>query len=174
MVKTMPVLETDRLALRQIEAADAAFILELVNEPAWLEFIGDRGVRNLDDARAYIAQGPVAMYARRGFGLFLVERKEDSTPIGICGLLKRETLGDVDLGFALLARFREQGYAREAALGTLSYGFGELGLKRIVAIAAPGNERSIRLLESVGFVREGVVRLTAGEAAVCLFGRMPG
>ncbi len=96
----MTIAETDRLYLRHMSTDDAAFILELLNEPAWLEFIGDRGVRDLDDARAYIANGPVAMVERYGFGLFVAIRKADLAPIGICGLLKRDTLEDVDLGFA--------------------------------------------------------------------------
>lgn len=163
------IIETDRLSLRRLHAEDAAFILELVNEPAWLEFIGDRGVRNLDDARAYIAKGPVAMYERCGFGLFLVARKEDSAPIGICGLLQRDTLPDVDLGFALLTRFRGQGYAQEAARATLSYGRSEFCLQRIVAVTAPGNAPSMRVLESLGFVREGLVTLEAGQAPLALW-----
>ena len=96
------ILETDRLILRRLSVEDAAFILELVNDPLWLRFIGDRGVRTLDEARAYILNGPVAMYERAGFGLYLVERKIDSTSLGMCGLIKRDGLDDVDLGFAFL------------------------------------------------------------------------
>ena len=117
----MRVLETDRLILRWMSAGDAPFILELVTEPSWLRFIGDRGVRTPDDAREYIRKGPVDMYARLGFGLYLTERKEDGVPIGICGLLKRESLDDVDLGFANLPRFWGEGYAYEAALAVIAY-----------------------------------------------------
>ena len=164
----MTIAETDRLYLRHMSTDDAAFILELVNEPAWLEFIGDRGVRHLDDARAYIANGPIAMLERHGFGLSVVIRKADLAPIGICGLLKRDTLDDVDLGFAVLARYRGHSYAREAAQAAIAYGFGSLGLKRIVAIAKPGNARSLYLLQSLGFTAERLVTLTNGEPPVCL------
>ena len=101
----MTVLETERLRLRQLTVDDAAFILQLVNDPSWLRFIGDRNVRNLDDARNYILKGPIASYEKFGFGLWLVELKADGMPLGICGLLQRDTLPDVDIGFALLPQF---------------------------------------------------------------------
>ena len=115
----MRILETPRLALRWLEAADAHFMLELVNDPDWLRYIGDRGIRSIEAARDYIADGPRAMYARLGFGLYLVELKGTDTALGICGLIKRDWLEDVDLGFAFLARFRGNGYACEAASATL-------------------------------------------------------
>ncbi len=144
------VIETDRLLLRRLCADDAGFILELVNDPDWLRYIGDKGVRNLDDARAYIENGPLAMYARHGFGLWRVELKDGRTPIGMCGLIKRDTLEDVDIGFAYLPRFRGCGYAREAAAATLAHGANGLGLRRIVAITSPDNAASGRLLEAIG------------------------
>jgi len=165
----MKVLETERLLVRWLTLGDAAFILELVNEPAWLQFIGDRGVRTLDDARTYLASGPLAMYARAGFGLFAVERKSDRALIGICGLLTRDTLADVDLGFALLARFQRQGFAREAAAATLAHAKNVLGLKRIVAITSPENHRSIALLESLGFAFEKIIRLVENCPETKLF-----
>ena len=154
----MKVLETERLVVRWLALDDAAFIHELVNEPAWLQFIGDRGVRSLDDARTYLTNGPLAMYARIGFGLFAVERKTDRALVGICGLLKRDNLDDVDLGYALLARFAGHGYARESAAAVLAHGKAALGLKRIVAITSPDNARSISLLESLGFAFERMIR----------------
>lgn len=150
----MKVLETDRLVLRRLTEADAPFILQLVNEPSWLQFIGDRGVRTLDDARTYIVNGPIAMYARVGFGLLLVELKTTGTPIGMCGLLKRDTLPDVDIGFAFIPAYWGQGYARESAAAVLAWGKTTLGLKRLVAIASPDNQRSIQLLEKLGFAFE--------------------
>jgi [ribosomal protein S5]-alanine N-acetyltransferase len=146
----MVILETSRLVLRKLALEDAAFILELVNDPAWLEFIGDKRVRNLEDARNYIRTGPLDMYSRLGFGLYLVALKT-GMHIGMCGLLKRDSLPDVDLGFALLARFRGYGYARESAAAMLSYGKNALGLNRILAITTPENLRSIRVLENIGF-----------------------
>jgi RimJ/RimL family protein N-acetyltransferase len=166
----LKVLETDRLILRWMSADDAPFILELVNEPSWLRFIGDRGVRTLDDARDYIRKGPVDMYARLGFGLYVTERKADGVPIGICGLLKRESLEDVDLGFANLPRFRGKGYAYESASAVMAYGHSVLALKRIVAVTSPGNDPSVRLLEKLGFRFERMVRLSEDSAEVQLFG----
>jgi RimJ/RimL family protein N-acetyltransferase len=144
------ILETDRLVVRRLNLDDAAFILELLNEPAFLENIGDRGARTLTDARRYIARGPVASYRKFGFGLYLVELKDSGAPIGICGLLKRESLDDVDIGFAFLRRFWSQGYARESAAAVMYYGWTELRLPRIVAITKPTNQASIALLEKLG------------------------
>src|SRR5512141_2251197 len=111
----MKILETERLILRRISIADAEFMLQLLNEPSFLHYIGDKGVRTIDDARNYILQGPMASYERFGFGLYLAELKETLVPIGMCGLLKRETLDDVDIGFAFVPQFWKQGYAWESA-----------------------------------------------------------
>ena len=156
----MIVLQTERLTLRWLCADDAAFVLELLNEPSWLRFIGDKGVRTLQDARDYIEKGPVAMVSQHGFGLHLTELTDGKVPIGICGLIKRDSLPDVDLGFALLPAYWGRGYAHEAAQATLRWGIHERGLRRIVAITSPDNERSIKLLEKLGFVFEQTVRLT--------------
>jgi RimJ/RimL family protein N-acetyltransferase len=168
------ILETSRLRLRTLSIDDAPFILELVNEPAWLQFIGDRGVRSVEQARDYIVKGPMAMFERFGFGLYLTELKDGGVPIGICGLIKRDSLPDVDLGFAFLPRFWGRGYAREAAAASLAHGLGALGLKRIVAITSPDNQRSIRLLEQIGFGHERRVALSEGEAEVELFAHPAG
>jgi len=165
----MTVIETQRLTLREIRADDAAFILELVNDPAWLRFIGDKKVKTLEEARGYIERGPRALYARHGFGLWLVEVKAEGVPAGICGLVKRETLADVDIGFAFLPRHRARGYAREAAEATLDYARRVLGLTRIVAIASPDNERSSRLLEKIGLRFEHKLRLAVDADEVALF-----
>jgi RimJ/RimL family protein N-acetyltransferase len=146
----MTVLQTGRIALRRLTESDAPFIRELVNEPSWIRFIGDRGVRTEEDARAYLVRGPIAMYERLGFGLWMCETKEGGEPLGICGLIKRDTLEDVDIGFAFLPRFWGQGYAHEAASAVLDYGREVLELDRIVAITSPDNTPSIRLLEKLG------------------------
>ncbi|MBL1704237.1 N-acetyltransferase, partial [Klebsiella pneumoniae] len=130
----MIVLETERLVLRWFDIKDAPFILELVNDPAWIQFIGDKRIKNLDDAKKYILNGPVDMYNKMGFGLYLVERKEDFTPLGMCGLIKRDSLEDVDIGFAFLEKFRSKGYGFESASAVIDYGVQNLGMKRIVAI----------------------------------------
>src|SRR3982751_3973205 len=150
-IRAMNVLETDRLVLRRMSADDADFMLGLLNDPSWLRFIGDRGVRTREDARAYILKGPVDMYERLGFGIYLTELKEEGVPIGICGLVKRDFLEDVDIGFALLPGFWGQGYAYEAASAVMEHAREALGLKRLVAITNPENPRSVRLLEKLGF-----------------------
>ena len=160
----MLVVETQRLALRQFDTGDAPFVLELLNEPGWLRFIGNKGVGTLDDARRYIANGPAKMYARHGFGLWLVELKESGLPIGMCGLIQRDALEDVDIGFAFLAAHQGRGYAFEAARAAAEYGWTTLGLTRIVAITSPDNVASERLLGKLGFRFEGMTRL-AGEAS---------
>ncbi|HWI48771.1 MAG TPA: GNAT family N-acetyltransferase [Rummeliibacillus sp.] len=154
----MKILETDRLILRLQTTDDAAFILELMNDPSWLRFIGDRCVRTLDDARAYIMNGPVRMYEQFGFCLYLVERKEDHAPIGICGLVKRDSLKDVDIGFAFLPKYWSKGYACEAASAVMSYGKDELGLTRIVAITTQENQASENLLKKLGFQFEKLIQ----------------
>ena len=165
-----PVLETERLRLRRLQADDAAFILRLVNDPEWLRYIGDRGVRTLEDAERYIENGPAAMYRRHGFGLFAVERKDKAGPIGICGLLRRDILPDVDIGFAFLPQFRGAGYALESARATLAWARDALGLRRVVAITAPHNERSQALLRKIGLAFEKTTRLSGETEDVALFG----
>ena len=165
----MTVVETERLTLRRLELGDAEFILGLLNDPSFLRFIGDKGVRTLDDAREYISNGPVASYERFGFGLYLTERKEDRVPIGICGLLKRESLEDVDVGFAFLPQFWSKGYAFESASAVMAYGRNVLGLTRIVAVTSPDNDASIRLLEKLGLKFESMARLSEDSPEIRLF-----
>ena len=143
----MNVIDTERLTLRLLTTDDALFINQLLNDPEWLRFIGDRGVRSVEDADSYILAGPVAMYERLGFGLYLTERKSDSAPMGMCGLIKRDGLDDIDIGFAFLPQYRGYGYGYEAALATMAYGKSVLRLKRIVGITSPDNSSSIKLLE---------------------------
>jgi [ribosomal protein S5]-alanine N-acetyltransferase len=166
---TVKVLETERLILRKLITDDASFILKLVNEPTWLRFIGDKGVRTLEDARNYILIGPMDMYSRLGFGLYLVERKEGNIPIGICGLIKRDSLENVDIGFAFLSNFQSQRYGFEASSATLEYGINRLNLKRIVAITSKDNHVSSRLLEKIGMKYDRLVVLPPGTEELKLF-----
>lgn len=163
------MLETARLALRELNPEDAEFILELVNEPDWLRFIGDRGIRTVESARDYIVNGPVKMYRQLGFGLWLVNAKESGASVGICGLIKRKGLCDVDLGFAFLSRHQRKGYAFEAAAATLAWGGKELGLRRVVAVVSPENVPSCRLLEKLGFGDEQMICLSEGAPAVKMY-----
>ncbi|MCW8925638.1 MAG: GNAT family N-acetyltransferase [Xanthomonadales bacterium] len=165
----MQILETDHLTLRQLEAGDAAFILHLVNEPSWLQYIGDKGVTTLEDAANYIRTGPVDMYRRLGFGLWLVELKPEMEPIGMCGLLRRDTLDDVDIGFALLPEYWNRGYAFEAAAATLEYAKTRLALGRVLAITRPDNAASCALLEKLGFALERLVRLSPDDDELRLY-----
>ncbi|WP_264447480.1 GNAT family N-acetyltransferase [Bacillus cereus] len=153
----MIVLETERLTLRWFDIQDAPFILELVNDPAWIQFIGDKRVKTLEDAKNYILNGPVDMYNKMGFGLYLVERKEDLTPLGMCGLIKRDSLEDVDIGFAFLEKFRSKGYGYESAAAVIEYAVHKLGMKRIVAITSIDNAASGNLLEKVGLRFEKII-----------------
>ena len=165
----MKVIETRRLILRRLSVADAEFILELLNDPSFLRFIGDKGVRTPDDARAYVLNGPIQSYETFGFGLYLAALKASSAPIGICGLLKRNTLEDVDIGFAFLPAYRGKGYAAEAAQATLTHGKDGFGLSRIVAITDPDNVASIGLLEKLGFKFERMTKLANDAPDVKLF-----
>ena len=163
------LLETDRLRLRRLTVDDAGFILRLLNEPSFIVNIGDRGVRTIEDARAYILQGPVAMYEKFGFGLLLVEQKESGLPIGMCGLLKRDVLEHVDIGYALLPEFWSRGYAFEAASAVMSYARETLGSNRVLAVVNSDNQSSIRLLEKMGFHYEKMVRLSEDAPEIKLF-----
>jgi RimJ/RimL family protein N-acetyltransferase len=159
----LEVVETQRLVLCWLGPGDAGFILELLNDPSWRQYIGDKGVRTIADAQNYIRKGPVEMYAQLGFGLYLVQTKEDAQPIGICGLIKRDGLEDVDLGFAFLPRFWGKQYAFEAAAAVLAHAKDVLGMSRIVAITTSANRRSISLLGRLGFRYERNVRLDAAS-----------
>lgn len=165
----MNVLETERLNLRRLSIDDAEFILQLLNEPSFIRNIGDKGVRTVADARRYISDGPVASYQRYGFGLYLVELKESGQPIGISGLVRRETLADVDIGFAFLPDYWSKGYAVESALAVKAYAFEVLGLKRLVAITDPQNEGSMRVLEKIGLRYQRLVQLSVDGPLIRLY-----
>ena len=152
-----PILTSERLTLSELTPADAAFILELVNEPDFIANIRDAGVRSEADAVGYIESGPRASYAQHGFGLWRIDERASGQPVGICGLLKRDWLDDPDIGYAVLERFRGRGYAVEAARAVMDWGRREKGLRRIVAITSPGNEASGAVLNRIGLARAGEV-----------------
>ena len=165
----MDVLETDRLLLRWLKVEDAEFILELLNDDAFIRFIGDKGVRTTEDARNYILNGPVASYQQFGFGLYATELKDAHIPIGICGILKRETLPQPDIGFAFLPAYWHQGYAFESAAAVMTYARAVLHLNRVLAITTPDNENSAKLLGKIGFKYERLIKLSADTNEVKLF-----
>jgi ribosomal-protein-alanine N-acetyltransferase len=146
------VLRTPRLRLDELadDDADAAFVVELLNDPDFLRHIGDRDVRHIADARRYLADGPRASYARHGFGLWKATVLATGEAAGMCGLLKRDALPEADIGYAWLPRFRGNGYAAEAAAAVLAHAFGPLRLPRVLAIVSEGNVASTRLLERIG------------------------
>lgn len=165
----MTVIETERLSLSRLSYDDWEFIFELVNEPSFKQYIGDKDVHSLEDAHRYLREGPIGSYERFGYGLFLVTVKESGLLAGICGLVKREEFDDPDLGFAFLERCRRNGYASESARAVLEHGAGELGLERIIAIADPDNEPSVRLLTNLGFSYERKVRMPDDDHDIDLF-----
>jgi RimJ/RimL family protein N-acetyltransferase len=164
-----PVLTTQRLNLQPFTLDDAPFILALLNEPSFLQFIGDRRVRTLEAARHYLRQGPIASYQKNGFGLYLTTLKENGAAIGMCGLIKREGLADVDIGYAFLPAYWGQGYATEAAAGVLAYGKTVIGLNRIVAITAVANDSSIKVLQRIGLRFERLLTLPGEDEEIMLF-----
>lgn len=163
----MMPLTTDRLRLLRLTLDDAPFILELLNTPGFLRFVGDRGVRTEDEARRFLAERYLPSYEKNGFGLYRVDLKEEATPIGICGLLRRPELENVDVGFALLPRFEGRGYAGEAAAAVLAEARDVHRLARLAAITDPANRGSIRVLQRLGFRLDG--RLVVGGEELCYF-----
>jgi RimJ/RimL family protein N-acetyltransferase len=164
-----PVCESPRLALRRVTLDDAAFLLKQVNEPGWLQNIGDRGVHTLDEARRYIEVRMLHAYDALGYGMYLVESKADGQPLGLCGLVKRDTLPGPDLGFSLLQEHWGRGYAVEAGRAVMQYARDRLGLQKLLAIVTPGNAPSRRVLEKLGFAVEGRIRADVGEPQLVLY-----
>lgn len=155
--------ETARLRLRPLTLDDAPYVLGLLNEPSFIQHIGDKGARDLDGARKYLAEGPLAMYAEHGLGLWLVEERASGAPIGMCGLLQRPTLPEPDLGYAFTPAYWGRGYALEACRATLAWGRETKGLARILAIVSPGNAASIAVLRKLGMVEEGRREMRPGD-----------
>jgi RimJ/RimL family protein N-acetyltransferase len=157
------ILETERLRLRRFTLDDSGFILALLNSAGWLRFIGDRNVRTVEEARQYLENGPLKSYATNGYGLSLVEKKDDGEAIGMCGFLKRDTLDSPDIGFAFLPDFTGKGYALEIADAVLKHAKEKLGLSEIAAITLPDNVRSIRLLEKIGLTYQQKISFAGNE-----------
>jgi [ribosomal protein S5]-alanine N-acetyltransferase len=154
------ICESERLLLRRAQPEDAAFMLLLLNQPSWIRGIGDRGVRTLADAERYIDARMTEPFRTMGYGMNVVELKGTHAPIGLCGLVKRDTLAYPDLGFALLDDYAGQGYAQEAAQAVIAHARGALKISKLLAITAPGNERSGKLLGTLDFTLEQRARLT--------------
>jgi len=167
---TLPEFETQRLVLRRLEFPDAPFVVELLNQPSFIKNIGDRGVRSIADAHDYLRAGPMAMYDRFGLGLLHVARKSDGAAVGMCGLLQRDILPDIDLGYAFLPAYWGGGLAFEAAQATLRHGVQKSGLKRVIGVVSEGNDASIRVLEKLGMCFERMYPMFPDEPEVRLYG----
>lgn len=153
--------ESERLSLREIREEDAPFILEVLTDADFIANVGDRGVHDLAAAHRYITDNVLASYRSHGLGLCLVSLRASAEPLGICGLLRRDTHPDVEIGFAFVPRARGSGYAMEAARATMAFARESLGLTRVVALTAPHNRRAIQLLEALGFRHERQLRFAA-------------
>jgi len=163
------VLETDRLALRYFRTDDVEFVVRLLNEPSFIEHIGDKGVRTVEEASQYLLDGPLDGYERFGYGLNMVELKETGEPIGMCGLVRRENLDDADIGYAFVEQHWSKGYATESAEAILIHARDTLGLDRTVAIVTPENHSSINLLEKIGLTFEGMIRMSDDDEELKFF-----
>jgi RimJ/RimL family protein N-acetyltransferase len=170
IVRAMQPIETDRLHLRPLEPErDAPFMLEVLNDPAFIRNVADRGVRTVADAEQYICEKMMPSYTEFGFGFFVLELKETGVPVGMCGLIKRPVLADVDIGYSLLPAFWGNGYAYEAARAVMDYGLRMHKLPRIVGITAPHNHSSIKVLEKLGLRFERMFRMPGYETDSMLF-----
>jgi RimJ/RimL family protein N-acetyltransferase len=165
----MIVLETNRLLLRYFTSDDAAFILRLLNEPSFIQNVGDKGVRTLEQASSYLLEGPIKSYQIHGHGLYLVALKESLQPIGMCGLLKRDQFEDIDLGYAFLPEHWSKGYAFESASAVLKFGLNVLGRTKTLAIVSPGNAASIKVLHKLGFSFSKFVQMPPDNSEVALY-----
>jgi RimJ/RimL family protein N-acetyltransferase len=163
------ILLTERLIIRKLNLEDRTFIVKLLNSPGWLRYIGDRGVKTEEDAKVYLQNGPLLNYEENGFGLYLVGLLETGGPIGMCGILKRDSLEHPDLGFAFLPEFMGKGYAYEASDAVIQYAGEQLGIKTLLAITLPENASSIKLLEKVGMKYNGEVKSPDGKDALNLY-----
>ena len=158
----MRILETERLALDEFTLGDAPYILEALTDPSFTENIGDRGLTALEDARAYLEGGPLPAYRDPGHHMWRVTEKATGEVVGMCGLIKRDGLDDVDVGYALLPRFWGKGYAQEAAAACVNWGLKVKGYSRIVAIIKPGNAASAKVLGKLGMQPQGLIELPNG------------
>ncbi len=165
----MKILETERTILREVTKDDAEFILDLLNQPSFIKNIGDRNVRTIEQARGYIESRFTESYKKFGFGMWAVVLKETNQPIGICGLVKRDSLPDADIGFAFLPQFERKGYAFESANAVMEYGRDALNLKRVLAITSKDNESSGRLLGKLLFKFERLIVLPGDDEELKLF-----
>jgi RimJ/RimL family protein N-acetyltransferase len=149
-MKGKKIFETERLLLRELKMSDAPFIFELVNTEGWLKNIGDRNVKTINDAESFLSSGPLKSYHENNFGMWLVIEKASKASIGLCGLINRPSLDDIDIGYALLPSYYKKGYAYESAQAVYNYGKEQLGINKIVGICNVDNAASIHILQKIG------------------------
>ncbi|HMQ61508.1 MAG TPA: GNAT family N-acetyltransferase [Flavilitoribacter sp.] len=166
------LLTTDRLTLRRLTTGDAPFMLALHTSPDWLKYIGDRGVRNEDDARQYIENGALISYEKYGYGPYAIQLIDDENVLGVCGLFKRDNLEDPDLGFSFLPEHTGKGYGFEASSALMAYAVQNWQIKRLLAITVPYNQPSIGLLQKLGFRLERTTRLADDAEELLVYGWM--
>lgn len=162
-METKKILETERLCLREFDLNDSDFILKLVNSPNWLEYIGDKNVRTNADAREYLRNGPLKSYQENGYGLWLVQLKDSNISIGMCGLVNRDTLANIDIGFAMLPKYSGFGYGFEIANATMNYAKNTLKLNKIIAITDSNNIASIKLLNKIGLQFDKTLEISKND-----------
>lgn len=167
----MIIAKTNRLIISKLSLKDAPFFLKLVNTPHWVKYIGDRNLSTVKDAEDYLLNGTLKSYEEFGFGFYKLQLKEEKTPIGICGLIKREELEEVDLGFAFLSEFEGKGFGYEASLAVITLAKNRFHLKKLLAITLPINSNSIRLLEKLGFIYQKKVKPFEDDKELLLFAK---
>lgn len=159
----MKILETERLTLSEVTENDAEFMLDLLNQPSFIKYIGDRNVRTIDEAQNFIETRYNKSYKDNGYGLYLVKLKDEDTKIGVCGFVKRDNFQYADVGFAFLPQFEKKGYAFESALAIMKYGQEVLEFREVLAITTQDNESSGKLLAKLGFKFEEIIEMPNGE-----------
>ena len=167
----MILAETNRLVISKISLDDAPFFMKLVNTPNWLKYIGDRNLKTIQDTETYLTNGILKSYKELGFGFYKLQTKVDNTSIGICGLVKREQLEDVDFGFAFLPEFEGQGYGYEASTAIIDKAVEIFNIKKLLAITLPINSNSIKLLSKLGFIYEKRVKPFEDDEELLLFAK---
>lgn len=164
------ILRTDRLVLRRVTTNDAQLLLAIWNDPAFIQYVGDRGIRTEDDALRAMQEGALKLWSESGFGPYGVFEAGTRQGMGVCGLFQRENLDAPDIGYGFLPAGRGRGFALEAAAAVRDHAREAMGLKRICAIVTPDHNRSIRLLEKLGMTREGAVRMPDEDEDLLLYG----
>ena len=162
-------LETDRLELRRLTLDDARLMLTVWNDPAFLRYVGDRGIRTIADARNALKDGAFQLYAEHGFGPYRMTRRDDGVTVGVCGLFRRDGLPDTDIGFSTLPKYCGQGYGYEAACAVIEHARVDVGLTRLTALVSANNTRSVQLIEKLGLIFEKMVRIPGDDDDVCLY-----